>query len=276
MKSCILFRQDGSYESEEVDAMHRYFAVYRQRSAIPQGSLVVGRNSVLPYYRELEQDILLSGSAMLVGHDQHQYLANIGAWYWDLSPCTFMTWSWDEFVRSNHTGPFVLKGATNSKKRQWRTHMYAENRHEAIQVMMRLMDDSLISTQGIYVREFVPLKSYGENIVGQPVTDEYRLFMYRDQVLASGYYWSSNSDQIGVKPDVTTIPPELIRNIAAVVSENADAYVMDLAQTEDGRWMLVELNSLEMSGISDCDPDELYRNLARCMSDRCKEMEHSG
>jgi ATP-grasp domain, R2K clade family 3 len=272
MKPCILFRQDNSYESEEIDSMHQHFRVYRQRSQIPQGSLVVGRNSVLPYYRELEQDLLLNGSKMLVGHNGHQYLADIGQWYSDLAPFTFKTWSWDEFVRTDHQGPFVLKGATNSKKRQWKTHMYAENRLKAVQVMLRLMDDSLVSTQGVYVREYVPLKSYGTNVVGQPITDEYRLFMFRDQVLAKGYYWSSNSDEIGIKPDPATIPPDLIHEIATIVREHTDAYVMDLAQTEDGRWMLVELNSLEMSGISDCNPDELYRNLARCMN----ELERSG
>lgn len=38
---------------------------------------------------------------------------------------------------------------------------------------------------------------------------------------------------------------------------------MDIAQKEDGGWVVVELNDGSMSGLSCIDPDELYNNLLK-------------
>jgi hypothetical protein len=39
-------------------------------------------------------------------------------------------------------------------------------------------------------------------------------------------------------------------------------FVLDLAQTIAGSWIVVEVNDGQMSGLSGCDADTLYRNMA--------------
>ena len=267
MNPCILFRQDRDFDQDELNIARLHFPVYRYRSEVPQNSLVVGRNSVLPYYNELSNDLWFDGSRLINSVDEHNFVANVGEYSSVLGDMTFRTWTWDEYVRSAYEGPVVLKGATNSKKRLWKTHMFAQDREQAILTMLRLQDDDLVAGQGIYVRQFVPLVTYGDNVVGCPITEEYRLFMYRDQVLCRGYYWSSNLEDLDVAPDPYSIPSQFIKQATDLfqVSRCPDAYVMDVARAENGRWWVVELNSIQMSGLSDCNPDELYRNLRQAI-----------
>lgn len=56
MKPVMLFRQDRE-TYDEIQIARKYFEVYERRNLIPDNSLVIGRYSVLPYYKELEEDL---------------------------------------------------------------------------------------------------------------------------------------------------------------------------------------------------------------------------
>jgi len=45
-------------------------------------------------------------------------------------------------------------------------------------------------------------------------------------------------------------------------------FVVDVAETDSGDWILIELNDGTMSGISENNPDVLYCNLAAVLSDK--------
>jgi len=57
----ILFRKSFHTHEEaisrELESANQHFGVFQQRTEIPEGNLVIGRYSVLPYYRELEKDL---------------------------------------------------------------------------------------------------------------------------------------------------------------------------------------------------------------------------
>jgi hypothetical protein len=59
----------------------------------------------------------------------------------------------------------------------------------------------------------------------------------------------------------------LAHKVAAIVSENCNFFVVDVAQKDDGGWVVVELNHGTMSGLSACDPEELYKNLAKAIEE---------
>jgi hypothetical protein len=44
--------------------------------------------------------------------------------------------------------------------------------------------------------------------------------------------------------------------------------VVDVAQARDGRWIVIETNDGQMSGLSCVNPDELYDNMARALAAR--------
>jgi hypothetical protein len=48
--------------------------------------------------------------------------------------------------------------------------------------------------------------------------------------------------------------------------------VLDIAETEKGDWILIEMNDAQMSGLSMNDPQMLYKRLAQFLPSFTKEM----
>jgi hypothetical protein len=138
--------------------------------------------------------------------------------------------------------------------------MFAETRSDVPRVVSTLMDDSLIRDQGVCVREYIPLRRLDTGINGLPISNEWRLFFLGQNLLSYGYYWSNFED---TKP-YDELPKEafdLIDQITPIISKNVNFYVVDIAETRSGEWIVIELNDGQMSGISMIDPWELYSNL---------------
>lgn len=267
----ILFRSAGLVNAEELEIAKDKFLTLSLRTSVPPQSLVIGRYSVLPYYKELELDLRSTGSKLINSYSEHRYIADMQNWYQDLADITPKTWFRMSDVPDN-VGPLVVKGETNSKKDQWRTHMFAENKREAIEVMLRLQNDGLFYNQSIYVREFVTFAKYGDNpINGRPITDEYRFFVLDGKIVASGFYWSDAVDEINPRPSVNSVPETFLKSVIEKVinaSTPPRFFVMDVARLPNNEWMVVELNDGQMSGLSECDPKELYKNMKYELWDR--------
>lgn len=264
MDPVVLFRPTRETE-EEMWIASKYFPVYTQRSAVPKHSLVIGRYSVLPFYKELETDLEICGSQLINSYRQHRGVADISSWYMEFDDITPKTWF--ELHEIPKVGPFVLKGETNSKKYQWKTHMFAENKEQAGQVYSNLSKDGLIGSQRIVIRQYVPLRRLDTDVCGLPITEEYRLFFYKGQLVTGAFYWSSHSELLEQHKDlgIQQIPTSFIREVGVRSAEIADFVVVDVARTDEGGWIVVELNDGQMSGLSECDPDELYKNLKNLM-----------
>lgn len=259
----ILFR--GSLaEKGELEIAKKYFPILEQRSHITNKyDLVIPRYSALPYYKELEEDIKYLGSSMLNSFTQHNYVANIRNWYYDLAEITPRTWFYLDQIPEH--GPFVLKGATNSKKHAWNTMMFAKNKREAIEVFIRLSQDSMIGVQNICARQYVPLKKIADGLNGLPISEEYRFFVLNGQVIGKGFYWSNYWDDLEIKPNVEEVPEYFIKNIIDIAKHKINGFVFDVARTENGDWILIELNDLQCSGPSMVDLDMLYSNMAKSL-----------
>lgn len=269
MNPVILMRHSLAEEEEFLAAL-KYFTVCSTRSCVPANSLVIGRYSVLPYYRELVEDLCTKNSRLINLQHEHSYVADLGSWYEDvyytsLSPATPKTY-FNLVSVPKDGGPFVLKGATNSKKQQWKTHMYAENWEEASKVYGRLLQDGLVGSQDIVIREYIPLRSFGTSISGMPITEEYRFFYYKTTQLCGAYYWSEHFDvveEFNLTPD--NVPKEWLADIVSTVSQSISFFVIDVARTKKGDWIVIELNDGQMSGLSMNDPDTLYKNLKEAL-----------
>ena len=69
----------------------------------------------------------------------------------DFTPKTFF--KLNEADEYDHY-PYILKGKTNSRKKLWKTHMFAETKDEMIKVLGNLMDDTFIGDQGVVFRQY--------------------------------------------------------------------------------------------------------------------------
>lgn len=268
-KICLLTRFDQETE-EERDIAPQFFNKSQEdlycvssRMEVPHNSLVVGRYSVLPYYLELERDLNMVGSKLINSFEQHRFIADIEKWYpivSDVSPKTWFT-RWDLIPE----GKYVVKGKTNSRKWKWNTHMFADCKANLQKVINRLYDDMFISEQGICVREYIPLKTYDTGINGIRFTNEWRLFFLGKELFSYGYYWSCYE-----REDEADLPEEALkfaREIGERISKHTKFFVLDIAEKEDGGWVLIEINDGQMSGLSSIEPADFYEDLSRLVKD---------
>jgi len=262
MTPIILFRKDFDSE-EEFEIAKQYFDVVEYRSEIPKDSLVIPRFSALPYYNELEVDVKNLGSKLINTHRQHLWIANF-EYYEHIKEYTPESWFEHEFPYSNDEGPFVLKGLTNSRKFRWNTHMFAPNRHTAIQIGSELMQDPMISQQGIVYRKYVPLKTFEIGINDLPFTNEFRFFFYKEELLTYGFYWSTMEDPELGKLDEDGL--QLARTVAKIAAEYVDFFVLDIGEKEEGGWIVIEINDGSQSGLSENSPHNLYAALKKVLT----------
>jgi ATP-grasp domain, R2K clade family 3 len=255
----VLFRASLA-EEDELEISSKYFTVFKNRTLVESNSLIIARYSALPFYSELEDDLKCINSRLINSYSQHSYVADLKNWYKDLSDITPKTYFNIGDVQGN--GPFILKGCTNSRKNLWNTHMYAKDKISIKDVYCRLMDDMMISEQDIYIRDYIPLKNFGLGLNGLPISEEYRFFFLGKEPIIGGFYWQNHISDIDpslINPD--KVPMSLLKQIGNVVSKNINFFVADIARTESGDWILIELNDGQMSGLSCIDPNEFYKNL---------------
>jgi len=261
MNPVILFRKnydifDKTECDQEFSSAEKYFQTYNYRTEIPENSLVIGRYSVLPFYKELEKELYLKNCKLINSFEEHTYIADITNYYEDIKEFTPKTYSeWYDIPE----GKYIVKGKTNSRKHQWNSMMYAENKKSLRNIIRTLLNDSLICDQGIVVREFVPLKNLGYGINGLPFSHEWRMFFYKENLLAHAFYWS-NCEIIVDTPQEAI---DFAKKVAIIISKHTNFFVLDIAQTEDNKYIVIEVNDGQQSGLSLIEPDILYKNLAK-------------
>ena len=203
---------------------------------------VIPRYSILPYAFDQMREITNIGATAINSYQQHSYVAELGAYVRDLEDLTPKTWR-NLYDLPDDGTSFVLKGATNSIKQRFSTHMFAKTKHDASKVHSLLCDDTLISEQQIYIREYVPLVNYMIGIGGCPVSKEFRFFIAYGQVLCGAFYWQNYADDLPSIPSVDEVPQEFLQEVINRIGNNINFYVVDVAQKKaDGDWMVVELN----------------------------------
>jgi hypothetical protein len=257
----ILYRCNSD-TNQEFDVVSDIFCkkYHLFRSNISKNTITVGRYSVLPFYEELCQELKQRNSFLINSFSQHNFIAKME--YIDVikeyTPATYFEW------HGLPEGQYVVKGLTNSRKHQWKHQMFAHSKSEIPKVVSRLMDDSLVRDQGVAVREYIPLKQFDIGINDLPITNEWRVFVCYGKIVDYGYYWSNFPEH---KP-YDTLPKEALDLLDTVIEKlksYANFFVLDLAETKDGKWIVIEMNDGQMSGLSMIEPISFYTNLKKIM-----------
>lgn len=218
----------------------------------------------MPFYEELEKDLAYNNSYLINTFSQHSWIADFH-YYDELHKYTFPTWDQRNFHHCSHKGAFVVKGRTNSRKHQWNKLMFAPTKRDAIDIGIRLLDDPLISQQGIIYREYVPLRTFEIGLNDLPFANEWRFFYLRQQRLAHGYYWTEADDVDS--PQIDDEGLAFADEVARIVAQHVNFFVLDIGEKKEGGWILIEVNDAQMSGLSMIQPEELYRSLAKSLTD---------
>lgn len=107
-----------------------------------------------------------------------------------------------------------------------------------------------------------------DQITMMPVTEEYRFFCLRSQVVSWGFYWSSFVDELsemGIRPRPSIAVFDMVAKVLERVSYMAPFVVIDIGVMPNGEAILVELNDAQMSGPSEVNLDDLYGNLSKLL-----------
>lgn len=256
MYPIVLFRRFVEHY-EEMQVAAQYFKVTAQRTGC-LNNLVIGRYSCYPYYRELCVDLENLGSHLLNSYPEHRWISDFD-WYIDLSNYTPETWF--SLTNTNYEGPFIVKGKLFSKKYNWNKSFYAPNREDAIRIYCELKDDYEIGLGDVIFRKYVPLKTFDIGVNGVRFTNEWRFFYYKTTLLCYGYYWSIADEKIIKSAYINNQTFELLNNIVPIIAAHTNFYCVDVAETEQGNWILIEINEGSQSGLAECDPHEFYKNL---------------
>jgi hypothetical protein len=259
----------GDMEPPELEAAQRHFPTFYPRTAIQKDDYVICRYAALPFFKHgIQADCDYIGATLINNFHQHNYVADLRNWVEDLREMTPKTWYRLEDI--DEEGPYVLKGKTNSRKFDWRTHMFAKDRAAAGEVYWRLATDGLIGgeKQDIYIRKYVPLKKHFEGMNGLPISHEFRAFAAFGTLICGGFYWSNYVEEMAVKPSFSDVPPAFVAEALNRIREHVNFVAIDFAQALTGEWTVIEINDGQMSGLSENDPEELYAGLRKLVDQR--------
>ena len=262
MEPVLLFRQDLKSEQELAIAQQTWTVITDRTES--RNQLIIGRYSVLPYYEALEEDLSSRGSQLINTFAEHRWIAQF-EYYETIKDLTPETWT-DETFSEAPEGAFVLKGATNSFKHQWRELMFAESKADARKKAQLLREKQTVAQQGLLYRRYVPLENFGATSSGLPITNEWRFFYYRQELIAAGYYWASFLAE-DVRPSFDHAAADVAQRCAEIVGSSATFFVIDVAKTIDGDWIVIELNDGQSSGLVGIDPGLFYPRLRELIAE---------
>jgi len=165
----------------------------------------------------------------------------------------------------------VIKDFVKSRKHEWKDACFIPDGASAKRVVGNFLQRQGRDLQGgVVIREYVPLRPLGPHPdSGMPMSEEYRIFWLNGAVASFSTYWPEENyetEEIPVAepeggweegaPRTMTAPRSLrsfpdFAELAEVVRRvGVMCFTMDLAQAEDGSWMIMEVGDGGVSSFT--------------------------
>nr|MBP3597906.1 ATP-grasp domain-containing protein [Eubacterium sp.] len=189
-------------------------------------------------------------------------------WYEDFSAVTAMSvWETEgeleNILRESRSlkGSYIVKDYVKSRKHEWQDACFIhdiEDVADATKIIGNFVErqgDSL--TGGIVLRKFENLRRLGNHEKsGMPISEEYRVFIYKGQILKVDDYWSTTCEA-SISEDEYAWIQSLVKKI------KSNFVTMDLARKKDGTLMVMELGDGQVSGLQQVEAKEFYELVGR-------------
>jgi hypothetical protein len=140
----------------------------------------------------------------------------------------------------------IIKDYVKSEKHYWETACFVEKSDDteklkqSINNFIKLREDTL--NEGIVIREFVELKKLtNHSKSGMPLSEEYRLFFFKNELLCIYNYWEE-----GIYSN-KFLDTDIFEVIAKKIGSNF--FTMDIAKDKNGKNVIIELGDGQVSGI---------------------------
>ena len=179
----------------------------------------------------------------------------------DLTARTRVVRSADELDAAQHeiALPWFIRGAMLSNKTKGVDACVARTLEDARRIVVELLGNAHLSRGRVLVRELLTLRTAPIHGYGLPAGREYRVFLYRGEVMGHGFYWPYLLDFHALAPEEEHAVLELARTAAARLP--APWVSVDIAQQQDGRWILLETGDPQFSGLGLMSSEAMLRRL---------------
>lgn len=197
-------------------------------------------------------------------HTPSQYLlsSELPQWYPKLETVTPTSAWYDSPPTAEEIGdrfgwPVFVKGQRQTNRHN-RKLSIIETPEQYAELCDYWQNDAILAWQQMVCREFIPLRPVVADTGNtMPKSYEFRCFCWQGQVVGLGNYWFSES--------YAPTPSEEIE-IRALAETAAKALalpflVVDVAQTADGRWIIIECNDGQDSGYAGINPMAMWSKL---------------
>lgn len=155
--------------------------------------------------------------------------------------------------------PLFVKGAIFSRKQDGWESCVASTREELVRLVTALQP--MFHSRGrVIARRLLPLKKNGEVYFGFPISREFRVFLYKAEVIAYGFYWPFAQEGF---MKLTEGEERLVLELAQKAARRFEAPYLsiDVGQTEDDRWWVIESGDPQFAGISYIQPKVMAERL---------------
>ena len=209
-------------------------------------------------YMRMTEELAKRGGQLVTSLDQYMHCYHFPNWYGcmgaDLTPRSiwFEGPNFDLDNISNivskefGSSGLIIKDYIKSRKHDWYNSCYIASAQDANEV--KRVTTNFIDGQGEYLvgglvyREFINLRKIGLHSKSRlPLVNEHRFFVLNGKPLYQAPYWFEG-DYSGAAPTQDIISPILSK-------VQSSFYAVDVAEKEDGSWVIVELNDGGSAGI---------------------------
>ena len=218
-----------------------------------------------PHMYELFYNLLQKKGIQLINSPKEYAKYHLlPVWYSDFEGLTpFSVWNESRDIgdalelTERLEGAFVVKDYVKSRKHEWYDACFIKDisdRKETFRVINNFLNRQGENFEGgVVLRKLERLKSIGSHKdSGIPISEEYRVFVFKGEILISDNYWSEN-EEVNISEDEYI----WIESIASKIESNF--VTIDLARKTDGSLIIMEMGDGQVSGLQQIDAYEFYR-----------------
>jgi hypothetical protein len=227
--------------------------------------LTIYRGWMMPAHMyELFYNLLLGKGIQLINSPKEYAKYHLlPGWYSDFEGATpFSIWNESRDIRAalelteGLEGAFVVKDYVKSRKHEWHDACFIKDisdKEDTFRVINNFINRQGSNLEGgVVLRKFESLKSMGRHKdSGMPISEEYRVFVFKGEILISDNYWSDN-EEVNISEDEYI----WIESISGKIESNF--VTIDLARKTDGKLIIMEMGDGQVSGLQQIDAYEFY------------------
>ncbi len=224
--------------------------------------MAIGRIGATNDYPKRYNDFLDYNIRLIHSPEEYLKTSFLPHWYPIIEKYTPRSIWYDTFpslseIEKHFDFPIFIKGERQTN-RHARNKSIINNPKELEELKIIWANDPILHWQKIVVREFISLQLVvPDNGIAMPKAIEFRTFWWKNQCVSIGNYWTAEKYQISESDQAAML--QIAQKTANLI--DTSFLVIDMAKTQNGDWIVIELNDGQEAGYAGNNPFMLWTNV---------------